>query len=98
MMAVQAGSIFAGSGPLQSSRSPACAEPGTPHRIMNAAAPIRRTNGIDMAGRSFETKMRRPGTSEQAEKLYNRDGRIAITVWHAAPGRKPLHPARTSVK
>jgi hypothetical protein len=33
--------------------------------------------------------MRRPGTIWQAEKLYNRDERIAITVWHAAPGKAP---------
>jgi hypothetical protein len=55
-----------------------------------------------MAGRSFETKMRRPGTIRQAEKLYNRGERIAITVWQCRPresaGRKPLHPAKTSVK
>jgi hypothetical protein len=68
---------------------------------MNAAAAIGRANGIDMADPS-RRKCAGSGTSEQAEKMYNRDEPIAITVWHAAPGesagRKPLHPATTSVK
>src|SRR6266702_4141965 len=101
MMAVQPASTFSDGGPLQSSRSPARAGPGMPHKIMNAASTIRRANGIDMTGGSL---------SEDAPAQDDRAGGEAVqpgrTDCHnrlacrppESDGRAALHPTETSVK
>src|SRR5712672_977345 len=101
MTAVQAGSIFSVAGPLQSSRSPAWAEPGTMHKIMNAAGNIRRTNGINMTGGSFETNtgLREATRANKALQPGRADchSPLAFQTGECAP-RRALHPTETSVK